>query len=112
MALPPEAFAVSLPSRQLQLLPAGAKIAGRDLHPLGNCAFPRRTENYYLPGDLEVKIAAFVDHYNYRRYHESLDNLTPADVYFGRRQTILLERERIKRATIQNRRLQHQMNAA
>ena len=48
MALPPEAFAVSLPSRRLQLLPAGAKIAGRDLHPLGNCAFPRRTENIHL----------------------------------------------------------------
>jgi putative transposase len=69
-------------------------------------------ENYYLPGDLEVRIDTFVDHYNHRRYHESLDNLTPADVYFGRRQTILLERERIKRATIQNRRLQHQLNAA
>ena len=69
-------------------------------------------ENYYLPGDLEAKIDTFVDHYNHRRYHESLDNLTPADVYFGRRQTILLERERIKRATIQNRRLQHQWNAA
>jgi putative transposase len=69
-------------------------------------------ENYYLPGDLEARIDTFVDHYNHRRYHESLDNLTPADVYFGRRQTILLERERIKRATIQNRRLQHQLNAA
>ena len=69
-------------------------------------------ENYYLPGDLEAKIDTFVDQYNHRRYHESLDNLTPADVYFGRGQTILLERERIKRATIQNRRLQHQLNAA
>jgi putative transposase len=69
-------------------------------------------ENYYLPGDLEAKIDTFVDHYNNRRYHESLSNLTPADVYFGRTQTILLERERIKRATIQNRRLQHQLNAA
>jgi len=69
-------------------------------------------ENYYLPGDLKARIDTFVDHYNRRRYHESLDNLTPADVYFGRRQTILLERERIKRATIQNRRLQHQLNAA
>ena len=47
-------------------------------------------ENYFLPGDLEAQIAAFVDHYNHRRYHESLDNLTPADVYFGRGQTILL----------------------
>ena len=69
-------------------------------------------ENYYLPGDLQARIDTFVYHYNHRRYHESLDNLTPADVYFGRRQTILLERERIKRATIQNRRLQHQLNAA
>jgi len=38
--------------------------------------------------------------YNHRRYHESIDNLTPADVYFARGQTILLERERIKRQTI------------
>jgi putative transposase len=68
-------------------------------------------ENYYLPGDLDAKIDRFVDHYH-RRYHESLSNLTPVDVYFGRAQTILLERERIKRATIQNRRLQHQLNAA
>jgi transposase InsO family protein len=41
-------------------------------------------ENYHLPGDLERAIAAFIDHYNHHRYHESLDNLTPADVYFGR----------------------------
>jgi putative transposase len=69
-------------------------------------------ENYYLPGDLEASIDRFVDHYNHRRYHESLSNLTPADVYFGRGQTILLERERIKRNTIQNRRLQHRKKAA
>jgi putative transposase len=69
-------------------------------------------ENYYLPGDLEASIGRFVDYYNHRRYHESLSNLTPADVYFGRGQTILLERERIKRNTIQNRRLQHQKKAA
>ena len=45
-------------------------------------------ENYYLPGDLEASIGRFIDHYNHRRYHESLSNLTPADVYFGRGQTI------------------------
>ena len=38
-------------------------------------------ENYFLPGDLEAQIEAFVDDYNHRRYHESIDNLTPADVY-------------------------------
>jgi putative transposase len=69
-------------------------------------------ENYYLPGDLEAQIEAFVVDYNHRRYHESINNLTPADVYFGRGQTILLQRERIKRRTIAQRRLQHQRQAA
>lgn len=69
-------------------------------------------ENYYLPGDLEAQIEAFVADYNHRRYHESVGNLTPADVYFGRGQTILLQRERIKRQTIAQRRLQHQQQAA
>jgi transposase InsO family protein len=69
-------------------------------------------EHYYLPGDLRAQIEAFVEHYNHRRYHESLGNLTPADVYSGRGQTILLERERIKRNTILQRRLQHHQKAA
>ena len=69
-------------------------------------------ENYFLPGDLEAHIEAFVEYYNHRRYHESIYNLTPADVYFGRGQTILLERERIKRQTIQQRRLLHRKQAA
>ena len=69
-------------------------------------------ESYYLPGDLEAQIARFVEHYNHRRYHESLQNLTPADVYFGRAEMILAERQRIKLATIANRRLQHRLQAA
>ena len=69
-------------------------------------------ENYYLPGDLEAHIGAFVADYNHRRYHESIGNLTPADVYFGRGRTILIERERIKRQTIANRRLLHRRQAA
>jgi len=69
-------------------------------------------ENYYLPGDLEAEIDAFVADYNHRRYHESLGNLTPADVYFGRGRTILIERERIKRQTIANRRLLHRQQAS
>ena len=69
-------------------------------------------ENYYLPGDLCQKIDAFVEHYNHRRYHESLQNLTPADVYFGRGQAILQQRERIKKNTIETRRLLHCKAAA
>ena len=69
-------------------------------------------ENYYLPGDLEQRVGDFVAYYNHLRYHESIGNLTPADVYFGRGQTILLERERIKRDTIKTRRLQHRGKAA
>ena len=34
-------------------------------------------DNYYLPGDLERQIGAFVEHYNNVRYHESINNLTP-----------------------------------
>ena len=69
-------------------------------------------ENYYLPGDLRNAVADFVEHYNHRRYHESLKNLTPADVYSGRGETILLQRERIKQKTIEQRRLQHRKLAA
>jgi transposase InsO family protein len=69
-------------------------------------------ENYFLPGDLNASIERFVEHYNHHRYHESLQNLTPADVYFGRGKTILLERERIKRNTFKQRRLQYRKQAA
>jgi putative transposase len=69
-------------------------------------------ENYYPPGALEAQVGAFVEHYNHARAHESLDNLTPADVYFGRGEAILLERERIKRQTLSRRRLLHHAQAA
>ena len=69
-------------------------------------------ENYFLPGDLEAQIEAFVDHYNHQRYHESLSNVTPADVYFGRDKAILQQRERIKRKTLETRRLHHRQRAA
>ena len=69
-------------------------------------------ENYFLPGDLERQIGAFVEHYNHHRYHEGLGNLTPADVYFGRDQAVIKRRKRIKEMTIQNRRLRHHSQAA
>lgn len=68
-------------------------------------------ENYYLPGDLERPVAGLFDHYNHRRYHESLDNLTPTDVYFERGARILKRRDDIKRRIIEQRRRQH-FNAA
>jgi transposase InsO family protein len=64
-------------------------------------------ENYYLPGQLEARLAEFVDYYNTRRYHESLHNLTPADIYSGRGPTILARRQTIKHKTIELRRRRH-----
>ena len=69
-------------------------------------------ENYYLPGDLENQVGAFVDHYNNHRYHESLNNVTPADAYYGRATAISERRKKIKKLTIQKRRLNHQRQAA
>ena len=63
--------------------------------------------HYYLPGELEESIQRFVMHYNHERYHESLDNLTPADVYYGRGQQILEERVMIKQNTMAQRRQLH-----
>ena len=69
-------------------------------------------ENHYLPGALEAAIGDFVDHYNHRRVHESLGNVTPADAYFGRAPAILKERRRIKEETIRQRRLLNKSSAA
>jgi len=67
-------------------------------------------ENYYLPGDLEQRIGEFVDYYNHERYHESLNNLTPSDVYYGRGQQVLERREQIKLNTLAIRRKMHYDN--
>jgi transposase InsO family protein len=67
-------------------------------------------EHYYLPGDLERRISQFVDYYNHERYHESLDNLTPADVFYGRGQQILNKRERIKLKILALRKQMHYRN--
>jgi putative transposase len=64
-----------------------------------------KLQNYYYPWELEQEIARFVDYYNHQRYHEALDNLTPADLYFGRDKEVLYKREEIKKRTLQQRRL-------
>ena len=56
-----------------------------------------KLEHYYSPAELERALAQFVDFYNNHHYHESLKNLTPADVYHGKAEQILKERARIKR---------------
>lgn len=63
-----------------------------------------RLQHYYLPGELEQEIGRFIDYYNNERYHESLGNVTPADVFFGKNQEIESKRERIKRRTLRRRR--------
>jgi transposase InsO family protein len=58
---------------------------------------------YDVPGELEKAIRAFVDYYNYRRYHEGLGDVTPYDVYTGRHVAILESRKEAKSRTLQAR---------
>lgn len=53
---------------------------------------------------LEKAVVAFVNYYNYRRYHEGVGNVTPADAYYGRRQAILERRKEVRQRTLQRRR--------
>jgi len=64
-------------------------------------------ENYYLPWQLEQEIGRFVHYYNHRRVHESLGNLTPADVYHGRAGEIIKARNLVKEQSIRRRRRQN-----
>ena len=65
------------------------------------------TQHYYFPWELEGALRDFVAYYNNERYHESLDNVTPADVYFGRQHAVLTERDKIKRLTMKRRRKEY-----
>lgn len=62
-----------------------------------------KLQNYYLPWELEREIDRFVQYYNHERVHESLDNLTPEDVYRGRGREIRTARERLKKPTLRRR---------
>jgi transposase InsO family protein len=64
-------------------------------------------DNYYCPEELAAEIEQFVQYYNHHRYHESLNNVTPADAYTGRAAAILEQREKIKRQTINRRKTEY-----
>jgi len=59
-----------------------------------------KLQNYYCPDELKAAITRFVDYYNNERYHESLDNLTPADVYLDRGKKILTIGKQIKKESM------------
>ena len=59
-----------------------------------------------MPSGLSMAIRSFVHYYNNQRYHEALGNVTPADVYFGRKDEILERRREVREATLRAR-LEH-----
>jgi len=59
---------------------------------------------YEVPGELKEAVKAFVEYYNYRRYHEGLGDVTPYDVYKGRHLEIINKRKEAKSRTLQGRR--------
>ena len=91
-------------------------IRGRPHHPQTQGKIERyhrsmksivKLDTYFYPWKLQQAIADFVVYYNTQRYHESLDNVTPADVFFGRQQAVLSKRAIIKQQTLEQRLQQH-----
>ena len=66
-----------------------------------------KLQNYYSPSELQQAIAEWVEYYNNQRYHESLENVTPADVYFGRDKEIIEKRNELKEQTLALRRQEY-----
>jgi putative transposase len=59
---------------------------------------------YEMPSELREAIRAFIEYYNYRRYHEALGNVTPYDVYSGKHLEIIRRRKEAKSRTLEERR--------
>ena len=87
-------------------------IHGNPLHPQTQGKIERyhrsmknviKLNNYFSPSELENAIDRWVEYYNERSFHESLDNLTPKDVYLGQGEKIKKIREIIKQNSINKR---------
>ena len=88
------------------------RIHGKPLHPQTQGKIERyhrsmknviKLNHYFCPSELEKAIDGWVKYYNERRFHESLDNLTPRDVYLGQGEKIKKIREIIKQNSINKR---------
>lgn len=80
------------------------QVHGKPMHPQTQGKIERyhrtmknvvKLNHFYHPEELEEALEKFVENYNNKRYHESLKNLAPADVYFGRSEKILEKRRQI-----------------
>lgn len=74
------------------------QVHGKPMHPQTQGKIERyhrtmknvvKLNHFYHPEELIDALKNFVTNYNNSRYHESLNNLTPADVYYGRTDKIL-----------------------
>ena len=63
---------------------------------------------YDVPEKLKAEIGKYISHHNKRRYHEALGNVSPDDVYYGRRDTILQARAKLKIETLERRKIKNQ----
>jgi transposase InsO family protein len=64
-------------------------------------------EHYYSPNELSLRLTEWADYYNHQRYHEALDNVRPANIYCGRQDQILADRQKIKQVSMLKRRKNH-----
>jgi transposase InsO family protein len=89
------------------------QVHGKPMHPQTQGKIERyhrtmknvvKLNHFYHPEELVEALEKFVENYNNKRYHESLENLTPADVYFGRSEQILEKRRQIKSDSFRKRR--------
>ena len=91
-------------------------VRGRPMHPQTQGKIERwhrsmknvvKLDQYFSPGQLENKLSQFVHYYNNHRYHESLNNLTPVEVYRGSGEQKLKQRRECKIRTLNQRKIEY-----